>query len=83
MVNKEVKPSSGYIHPKALTVLEEINIGNTDSSKLADEFQCVNFDLVVTVCDSTSRVAPVDIRSQIRRAPLEQRANNIISGHPT
>jgi arsenate reductase len=50
---------SGYIHPKALAVLEEIKIKHTGSSKLADEFQGVNFDLVVTVCDSAAEECPV------------------------
>lgn len=57
-VSAGTKPA-GYIHPKALAVLEEIKIKHTGSSKLADEFQGVNFDLVVTVCDSAAEECPV------------------------
>ncbi|MCK4976446.1 MAG: arsenate reductase ArsC [Anaerolineales bacterium] len=50
---------AGYVHPKALAVLEEIKIKHTGSSKLADEFQGVNFDLVVTVCASAAEECPI------------------------
>jgi len=52
------KPT-GYIHPKALEVLSEIGITHTGTSKKADEFRDVNFDLVVTVCDSAAEECPV------------------------
>jgi arsenate reductase len=57
-VSAGTKPA-GYVHPKVLAVLEEINIKHTGSSKHANEFQGVNFDLVVTVCDSASEECPV------------------------
>ncbi len=52
------KPA-GYIHPKALEVLSEIGIQHTGSSKRVDEFRNVDFDLVVTVCDSAAEECPV------------------------
>jgi arsenate reductase (thioredoxin) len=50
---------AGYVHPKALQVLAEIGIQHTGRSKLADEFKGVNFDLVVTVCDSAAEECPL------------------------
>ncbi len=52
------KPT-GYVHPKALAALSEIGIQHTGSSKRADEFRDVDFDLVVTVCDSAAEECPV------------------------
>lgn len=57
-VSAGTKPA-GYIHPKALEALAEIGIRHTGSSKRADEFQGVDFDLVVTVCDSAAEECPV------------------------
>lgn len=57
-VSAGTKPA-GYIHPKALEVLTEIGIQHTGSSKRAEEFQGVDFDLVVTVCDSAAEECPV------------------------
>jgi arsenate reductase len=42
-----------------LAVLAEIGIQHTGRSKLADEFKGVDFDLVVTVCDSAAEECPV------------------------
>ena len=52
------KPS-GYVHPKALTVLEEIDIHHQGESKHTDQFMSYKFDLVVTVCDSAAEKCPV------------------------
>ena len=52
------KPS-GYVHPKALAALTEIGIQHTGHSKPADEFLGVDFDLVVTACDSAAEECPV------------------------
>jgi arsenate reductase len=52
------KPA-GYLHPKALKALAEIGIQHTGSSKRADEFRDVDFDLVVTVCDSAAEECPL------------------------
>ena len=52
------KPA-GYIHPKALAVLEEIGIKHAGESKRADSFRSLGLDLVVTVCDSAEEECPV------------------------
>jgi arsenate reductase len=52
------KPA-GYIHPKAIKALEEINIKHDGISKHVDEYREVEFDLVVTVCDSAAEECPV------------------------
>lgn len=57
-VSAGTKPA-GYIHPKALAALSEIGIQHEGSSKHADEFKGVDFDLVVTVCDSAAAECPV------------------------
>ncbi|MBL8101145.1 MAG: arsenate reductase ArsC [Anaerolineales bacterium] len=57
-VSAGTKPA-GYIHPKALEALAEIGIKHTGRSKRADEFQNMNFDLIVTVCDSAAEECPV------------------------
>jgi arsenate reductase len=57
-VSAGTKPA-GYVHPKALTALSEIGIQHTGRSKLADEFREVDFDLVVTVCDSAAEECPL------------------------
>lgn len=50
---------AGYVHPLALAALAEIGIQHTGRSKLADEFQDLEFDLVVTVCDSAAETCPL------------------------
>ncbi|HUE98941.1 MAG TPA: arsenate reductase ArsC [Anaerolineales bacterium] len=50
---------AGYIHPKALEALAEIGIRHEGRSKRADEFREVDFDLVVTVCDSAAEECPI------------------------
>jgi arsenate reductase (thioredoxin) len=50
---------SGYVHPKAIAVLSEIGIQHTGRSKPVDEFRGVDFDLVVTLCDSAAEECPV------------------------
>jgi arsenate reductase len=57
-VSAGTKPA-GYVHPKALAALAEIGIQHVGYSKLADEFRGVDFDLVVTVCDSAAEECPV------------------------
>ncbi|RPI96744.1 MAG: arsenate reductase ArsC [Chloroflexi bacterium] len=52
------KPA-GYVHPRALEALAEIGIRHAGSSKRADEFREVDFDLVVTVCDSAAEECPL------------------------
>ncbi|MGD8404573.1 MAG: arsenate reductase ArsC [Anaerolineales bacterium] len=50
---------SGYIHPKAIQVLEEIGISHQGESKSTDQFRKMEFDLVVTVCDDAAENCPV------------------------
>lgn len=50
---------AGFVHPKALQALSEIGIEHEGRSKLADEFREVDFDLVVTVCDSAAEECPL------------------------
>jgi len=57
-VSAGTKPA-GYIHPKALRALSEIGIQHEGRSKRVDEFKGVDFDLVVTVCDSAAEECPV------------------------
>ncbi|GAB4506950.1 MAG: arsenate reductase ArsC [Anaerolineales bacterium] len=57
-VSAGTKPA-GYIHPKAVEALAEIGIRHEGRSKRADEFRDVDFDLVVTVCDSAAEECPV------------------------
>jgi arsenate reductase len=57
-VSAGTKPA-GYVHPKALEALREIGIQHEGRSKRAEEFREVEFDLVVTVCDSAAEECPV------------------------
>jgi len=57
-VSAGTKPA-GYVHPKAVEALSEIGIQHEGRSKLANEFQGQNIDLVVTVCDSAAEECPV------------------------
>jgi arsenate reductase len=57
-VSAGTKPA-GYVHPRALKALSEVGIKHEGRSKLADEFKGVDFDLVVTVCDSAAEECPV------------------------
>jgi len=50
---------SGYVHPNALRVLQEIGIEHRGRSKGVEEFRAVPFDLVVTVCDSAAEECPM------------------------
>jgi len=57
-VSAGTKPA-GYVHPKALEALAEIGIQHEGQSKRAEEFRDVDFDVVVTVCDSAAEECPV------------------------
>ncbi len=50
---------SGYIHPKALQALEEIGIQHQGESKHIDQLRHMDFDLVITVCDSAAQDCPL------------------------
>ena len=57
-VSAGTKPA-GFVHPRAVEALAEIGIQHEGRSKRADEFLSVDFDLVVTVCDSAADECPV------------------------
>ena len=50
---------AGYVHPKAIQVLDEIGITHRGESKSTDQFREMDFDLVVTVCDDAAENCPV------------------------
>lgn len=50
---------AGYVHPNAIRVLQEIGIEHHGRSKSVDELREVEFDLVVTVCDSAAEECPL------------------------
>ncbi len=50
---------TGAVHPYTVQVLKEIGIDHRGRSKSVDEFREVQFDLVVTVCDSAAEECPV------------------------
>jgi len=52
------KPA-GYVHPKAIQALAEIDITHSGQSKQINELHTKDFDLVVTVCDSAAEECPV------------------------
>lgn len=52
------KPA-GFVHPLAVEALREIGIQHQGRSKRAEEFRNVDFDLVITVCDSAERECPL------------------------
>ena len=56
-VSAGTKPT-GYVHPKARTVLAEFSIEHKGRSKSVDEFRGEDFDLVVTLCDSANNECP-------------------------
>lgn len=50
---------AGYVHPKAIQVLDEIGIHHDGQSKSAEQFREMDFDLVITVCDEAAENCPV------------------------
>ncbi len=50
---------TGYVHPLAIRVLNEIGIAHTGVSKSVELFRDEEFDLVVTVCDDANEECPV------------------------
>lgn len=57
---------AGYVHPKALQALQEIGIWHEGRSKHMDELHQVDFDLVITVCDSAAEECPLWLGPGIR-----------------
>lgn len=50
---------AGYVHPKAIEVLQEIGILHQGTSKSVENMRDIDFDLVVTVCDSAAEECPL------------------------
>jgi arsenate reductase len=51
---------SGYVHPLAIRVMQEIDIDISDQqSKSVEQFRDREFDLVITVCDDAAENCPV------------------------
>lgn len=50
---------AGYVHPKAIQVLQELGVQHDGRSKHVNELQDIDFDLVVTVCDSAAEECPL------------------------
>jgi arsenate reductase len=55
------KPT-GYVHPLATQVLQEIGVNQTGKSKNISQYIDQDFDLVVTVCDSAQEDCPLWLR---------------------
>ena len=49
----------GYVHPKAIEVLSEINIHHEGVSKPVDNFRNMAFDRVITLCDEAAENCPL------------------------
>ncbi|MGD9093376.1 MAG: arsenate reductase ArsC [Anaerolineales bacterium] len=52
------KPA-GYVHPLAIKALAEIGIHHQGRSKHVDEYRSIEFDQVITVCDSAAEECPI------------------------
>jgi arsenate reductase len=50
---------SGYVHPKAIQALQEINIMHNGVSKHINDLPTKEFDAVITVCDDAAENCPV------------------------
>lgn len=57
---------SGYVHPRALQVLEEIGIKHDGRSKNISDLESTDFDLVITVCDDAAENCPVWLGKGVR-----------------
>lgn len=57
---------TGFVHPLALAVLNEIGINHNGRSKIVDEFLNKYFDKVITVCDSAAEDCPLWLGTGIK-----------------
>src|ERR1700690_3125924 len=57
---------SGFVHPMAIQVLQEVGIQHTGVSKNVELFRDDEFDLVVTVCDDANEECPVWLGKGLR-----------------
>jgi arsenate reductase len=51
------KPA-GFVHPTVRVVLEQIGIQHAGRSKSIEEFRGMDFDLIITLCDSIEKECP-------------------------
>lgn len=66
---------AGYVHPLALQVLAEIGIEHLGRSKNVEAVRGIDFDLVVTVCDSAAENCPLWLRGgKVVHLPFEDPA---------
>jgi len=64
------KPS-GYVHPKAIAVMNELGIDlSHNESKNLEQFRGQYFDYVLTVCDSAKENCPVWLEAAGQREHL-------------
>jgi arsenate reductase len=61
-----VRPT-GFVHPMATQVLNELGIEHRGISKPAEEFRNQALDLVVTVCDDANEECPVWLGKGLRK----------------
>lgn len=76
IVNAELAPAweavsagtrpAGYVHPKAIQVLDEIGIPWQGRSKSVEEVRGQAFDAVITVCDSAAEDCPLWLGPGVR-----------------
>jgi arsenate reductase len=50
---------AGYVHPMAVQALAELGIRHAGTSKNVESLRDVQFDLVVTVCDTAAEECPL------------------------
>lgn len=58
---------TGYVHPLALRVLEELGIQHTGHSKHIEDLSTMDFACVITVCDDAAESCPVWLGEGVRR----------------
>jgi len=62
---------SGYVHPKAITVMDELGIDlSRNESKSTEDFRGQYFDTVITVCDSAKESCPVWLEEAGRKVHI-------------
>jgi arsenate reductase len=69
---------AGYVHPLAVQVLAEIGIEHSGESKNVEAVGVIDFDLVVTVCDSAAETCPLWLREgRVTHLPFEDPAKAV------
>ncbi len=70
---------TGFVHPLALQVLNELGIRHEGYSKSVDEFRSMAFDLVITVCDTAAEECPVWLRAGKRLHRTTQKSDTLVN----